>query len=161
VRARRVLLATSAFRALLQAIRRYVVPVYDYALVTEPLNAALRGAIGWRRRQGLSGGANRFHYSPLSSDGRILFGGYDAVYRFRGPSTPPSTTMTARSRGCRRTSSTRGDVPALRPHAAGAVPARAVALGRRAAHAQPAGGRDGRRGAWLQTLDRLGLGFDS
>jgi len=51
VRARRVLLATSAFPRLLRAIRRYVVPVYDYALVTEPLHAAQREAIGWRRRQ--------------------------------------------------------------------------------------------------------------
>src|SRR6185436_20462012 len=46
VRARRVLLATSAFPPLLRAIRRYVVPVYDYALVTEPLSAEHRAAIG-------------------------------------------------------------------------------------------------------------------
>jgi glycine/D-amino acid oxidase-like deaminating enzyme len=88
VRARRVLLATSAFPPLLRAIRRYVVPVYDYALVTEPLSAAQRDAIGWRRRQGLSDGANQFHYYRLTSDDRILFGGYDAVYRFRGPVGP-------------------------------------------------------------------------
>ena len=49
------LLATSAFPPLLRAIRRYIVPVYDYALVTEPLSAAQRDAIGWRRRQGLVG----------------------------------------------------------------------------------------------------------
>jgi glycine/D-amino acid oxidase-like deaminating enzyme len=85
VRARRVLLATSAFPPLLRAIRRYVVPVYDYALVTEPLTAARRDAIGWRRRQGLSDGANQFHYYRLTPDHRILYGGYDAVYRFRGP----------------------------------------------------------------------------
>jgi glycine/D-amino acid oxidase-like deaminating enzyme len=88
VRARRVLLATSAFPPLLRAIRRYVVPVYDYALVTEPLDAAQREAIGWRRRQGLSDGANQFHYYRLTPDDRILFGGYDAVYRFRGPVGP-------------------------------------------------------------------------
>jgi glycine/D-amino acid oxidase-like deaminating enzyme len=81
VRARRVLLATSAFPPLLRAIRRYVVRVYDYALVTEPLDAAQREAIGWRRRQGLSDGANQFHYYRLTPDDRILFGGYDAVYR--------------------------------------------------------------------------------
>jgi glycine/D-amino acid oxidase-like deaminating enzyme len=88
VRAGRVLLATSAFPPLLRAIRRYVVPVYDYALVTEPLDAAQRDAIGWRRRQGLSDGANQFHYYRLTPDDRILFGGYDAVYRFRGPVDP-------------------------------------------------------------------------
>jgi glycine/D-amino acid oxidase-like deaminating enzyme len=88
VRARRVLLATSAFPPLLRAIRRYVLPVYDYALVTEPLSAAQRDAVGWRRRQGLSDGANQFHYYRLTPDDRILFGGYDAVYRFRGPVAP-------------------------------------------------------------------------
>ena len=39
VRARRAVLATSAFPPLVRAIRRYVVPVYDYVLVTEPLSA--------------------------------------------------------------------------------------------------------------------------
>jgi glycine/D-amino acid oxidase-like deaminating enzyme len=88
VRARRVLLATSAFPPLVRAIRHRVVPVYDYALVTEPLSAAQRNAIGWRRRQGLSDGANQFHYYRLTPDDRILFGGYDAVYRFGGPVGP-------------------------------------------------------------------------
>jgi glycine/D-amino acid oxidase-like deaminating enzyme len=88
VRARRVLLATSAFPPLLRAIRRYVLPIYDYALVTEPLTAAQREAIGWRRRQGLSDGGNQFHYYRLTPDDRILYGGYDAVYRFRGPVGP-------------------------------------------------------------------------
>ena len=37
VRARQVLLATSAFPALLGEVRRRIVPVWDYVLVTEPL----------------------------------------------------------------------------------------------------------------------------
>ncbi|HEV7175351.1 MAG TPA: FAD-dependent oxidoreductase, partial [Solirubrobacteraceae bacterium] len=53
VQARRVLLATSAYPPLVRAIRRYVAPVYDYALMTEPLGPAQREAIGWRGRQGL------------------------------------------------------------------------------------------------------------
>ena len=85
VRARRAILATSAFPPLLRAIRRYVVPVYDYALMTEPLSAAQRASIGWRRRQGLGDGGNRFHYYRLTPDDRILWGGFDAVYRFGGP----------------------------------------------------------------------------
>jgi glycine/D-amino acid oxidase-like deaminating enzyme len=88
VRARRVLLATSAFPPLLRAIRRYVLPVYDYVLVTEPLTAAQRAAIGWRRRQGLADAANQFHYYRLTADDRILWGGYDAVYRYGGPVGP-------------------------------------------------------------------------
>jgi glycine/D-amino acid oxidase-like deaminating enzyme len=85
VRARRALLATSAFPPLLRAIRHYVVPVYDYALMTEPLSPAQRDAVGWRRRQGIGDGANQFHYYRLTDDDRILWGGFEAVYRFGGP----------------------------------------------------------------------------
>ena len=62
VRARHALLATSAFPPLVRAIRRYVVAVYDYVLVTEPLSPAQRDAIGWRARQGISDMGNLFHY---------------------------------------------------------------------------------------------------
>jgi glycine/D-amino acid oxidase-like deaminating enzyme len=88
VRARHAVLATSAFPPLVRAIRRYVVPVYDYALVTEPLSAEQREAIGWRGRQGISDMANRFHYYRQTDDGRILWGGYDAIYDFGGRVTP-------------------------------------------------------------------------
>jgi glycine/D-amino acid oxidase-like deaminating enzyme len=83
--ARRALVATSAYPAPLRTIRRYVAPVYDYALMSEPLSAEQRAAIGWRGRQGLSDVQNQFHYYRLSSDDRILWGGYDAVYRYGGP----------------------------------------------------------------------------
>jgi glycine/D-amino acid oxidase-like deaminating enzyme len=85
VRARRAVLATSAFPPLLRSIGRYVAPVYDYVLVTEPLSNARREAIGWRRRQGIADGGNQFHYYRLTRDDRILWGGFDAVYRFGGP----------------------------------------------------------------------------
>ncbi|HEU0025423.1 MAG TPA: FAD-dependent oxidoreductase [Thermoleophilaceae bacterium] len=85
VTARRALLATSAYPPLLRSIRRYVLPVYDYALMTEPLSPAQRDSVGWRRRQGVGDCGNQFHYYRLTQDDRILWGGYDAVYRFRGP----------------------------------------------------------------------------
>jgi glycine/D-amino acid oxidase-like deaminating enzyme len=88
VRARHALLATSAFPPLLRSIGRYVVPVYDYVLVTEPLSEGQRDAIGWRSRQGISDMGNRFHYYRQTGDGRILWGGYDAIYDFRGRVTP-------------------------------------------------------------------------
>jgi glycine/D-amino acid oxidase-like deaminating enzyme len=83
VRARRALLATSAFPPIVRSIRRYVVPVYDYVLVTEPLSAEQRAAVGWKNRQGAADSGNQFHYYRLTSDDRILWGGYDAVYNFR------------------------------------------------------------------------------
>jgi glycine/D-amino acid oxidase-like deaminating enzyme len=85
VRAERLLLAAGAHRSLLPAVRRYIAPVYDYALMTEPLSAAQRAAIGWQARQGIGDGGNQFHYYRPTADGRILFGGYDAVYRYGGP----------------------------------------------------------------------------
>ena len=88
VRARRVLLATSAYPALVRAIARYIVPVYDYVLMTEPLTDAQRESIGWRRRQGIGDAGNQFHYYRQTADGRILFGGWDAVYRYGGPVSP-------------------------------------------------------------------------
>jgi glycine/D-amino acid oxidase-like deaminating enzyme len=85
VNARGVLLATSAYPPLIRAIGHYVAPVYDYALVTEPVDRRL---VGWRHRQGLSDMGNQFHYYRLTADDRILWGGYDAVYRYGGPVGP-------------------------------------------------------------------------
>ncbi len=82
LRARRVALGTSAFPALVHRVRPYIVPVYDYVLVTEPLSHAQRAAIGWRNRQGLADSGNQFHYYRLTDDDRIVWGGYDAIYHF-------------------------------------------------------------------------------
>jgi glycine/D-amino acid oxidase-like deaminating enzyme len=83
VRAARVALATSAFPGVLRRMRPFTVPVYDYVLVTEPLNAEQRRAIGWANRQGLADLTNQFHYYRLTPDGRVLWGGYDAIYHWR------------------------------------------------------------------------------
>jgi len=88
VDARRVVLATNGFPPLVRSIRRYVVPVYDYALMTEPLTSDQRSSIGWARRQGFGDSANHFHYYRLSDDGRILWGGYDAIYHWRNGVAP-------------------------------------------------------------------------
>jgi glycine/D-amino acid oxidase-like deaminating enzyme len=82
VRARGAVLSTGAYRPLVRASRQRIVPVYDYVIVSEPLSADQRAAIGWRRRQGFSDAANHFHYYRLTADDRILWGGYDAVYHY-------------------------------------------------------------------------------
>ena len=84
VRADRVALGTNVFPALVRRYRAYTIPVYDYALMTEPLSSAQLASLGWAGRQGMDDLANQFHYYRLSADNRILFGGYDAVYRFGG-----------------------------------------------------------------------------
>jgi len=82
VLAPKVALATNAFPSLLRRVRSFIVPVYDYALMTEPLSEAQMAAVGWENRQGIGDSANHFHYYRLSADNRILWGGYDAVYHF-------------------------------------------------------------------------------
>jgi glycine/D-amino acid oxidase-like deaminating enzyme len=58
------------------------------ALMTEPLSESQRQAIGWQHRHGISDMGNQFHYYRPTADGRILYGGYDAVYRYGGDVGP-------------------------------------------------------------------------
>ncbi|MBI5824760.1 MAG: FAD-dependent oxidoreductase [Chloroflexi bacterium] len=80
VESKKVALATNAFPPLLKRLSFYMVPVYDYVLMTEPLTKTQRESIGWHGREGLSDNGNQFHYYRTSEDGRILWGGYDAIY---------------------------------------------------------------------------------
>ena len=84
VLADRVVLATNVFPSLLRRNRLMTVPVYDYVLMTEPLSTDQLASIGWAGREGLGDLANQFHYSRLTADNRILYGGYDAVYHLGG-----------------------------------------------------------------------------
>lgn len=77
----RVALATNVFPSLLRRNRMFTIAVYDYVLMTEPLTDAQLASIGWAHRQGLGDMANQFHYSRLTADNRILWGGYDAIPR--------------------------------------------------------------------------------
>lgn len=82
VLARQVVLATNVFPSLLKRNRLMTVPVYDYVLMTEPLDGEQLASIGWRDRQGVGDLANQFHYLRPTDDGRILYGGYDAIYHY-------------------------------------------------------------------------------
>jgi glycine/D-amino acid oxidase-like deaminating enzyme len=82
VSARHVALATGTFAPLLRRLKYYLIPVYDYVLMTEPLTGAQLASIGWQNRQGIGDSANQFHYYRLTADNRILWGGYDAIYFF-------------------------------------------------------------------------------
>ncbi len=56
--------------------------------------------------QGLTDGGNLFHYYRLTADDRILFGGYDAIYRWRRDRVCryASQVPSASSQGCSRPS---------------------------------------------------------
>ncbi|WP_243716595.1 FAD-dependent oxidoreductase [Actinomadura sp. KC345] len=99
VTARKVALGTGPYPSPLRRTRRFVVPVYDYVLVTEPLCPEQRRSVGWQHRQGVGDNANQFHYFRLTADDRILWGGYDAVYHYGNGLRPalerrPSTYAT-------------------------------------------------------------------
>ncbi len=230
VRADRVLLGTSAYPPLVRRVGRYIAPVYDYVLVTEPLTPGRLQEVGWRRRQGLSDAGNQFHYYRLTADNRILWGGYDAVYHFGGPVEPRldqrdetfarlsqhffatfpqlegirfshrwggaidtcsrfSVFFGTAHRGrvayaagytglgvCatrfgatvaldlldrRETEATRLSYVRRKPIPFPAEPLRWAAIELTRNRLAAADRRQGRRGLWLRTLDRLGLGFDS
>jgi glycine/D-amino acid oxidase-like deaminating enzyme len=81
VTARRLVLATSAYtHHLLPTITHRFIPLYDYILVSDPLTAAQRDVIGWRRRQGITDGRTFFNYYRLTDDDRILWGTSEAAY---------------------------------------------------------------------------------
>jgi glycine/D-amino acid oxidase-like deaminating enzyme len=67
---------------MLRRSRNYVVPVWDYVLMTEPLSPSQLDSVGWGRRRGVSDAGNQFHYFRLTADNRILWGGYDAIYYY-------------------------------------------------------------------------------
>jgi glycine/D-amino acid oxidase-like deaminating enzyme len=82
IKSKRVALATNAYPPLLHRLSYYAVPVYDYVLMTEPLSDEQRRSIGWQGREGIGDSGNQFHYYRTTIDGRILWGGYDAVYHW-------------------------------------------------------------------------------
>ena len=86
--AARAALGTNAFAPLLARVRPFIVPVYDYVLMTRPLTADELASVGWASRAGLSDVGHQFHYARLTSDNRILWGGYDAIYHRRGAIRP-------------------------------------------------------------------------
>ena len=84
VRARKVVLATNAYsHHLYPRLLRHFIPLYDYILVSEPLSAERRAAIGWRNRQAVTDGRTFFNYYRLTADDRILWGTSEAMY-YRG-----------------------------------------------------------------------------
>ena len=93
------MLATNVFPSLLERDRLKTVPVYDYALMTEPLTDGQLDPIGWRNRQGLADLDNQFHYYRLSGDNGTLFGGYAAAAQDPGCHGPRLRLLSAAGAG--------------------------------------------------------------
>jgi len=81
VRARRIIMATDAYsHHLLPELLFRFIPLYDYILVSEPLNDEQKRAIRWHNRQGMVDGRTFFNYYRLTADDRVLWGTSEAVY---------------------------------------------------------------------------------
>ncbi len=81
VRARRAVLGTNAYsHQLFPSLKHRFLPLYDYVLVSRPLSASEREAIGWKRGQGVVDARTFFNYYRLTADGRILWGTSEAAY---------------------------------------------------------------------------------
>jgi len=198
------------------------------ALVSSP--TYLGGSLGWEGRCGVGDSGNQFHYYRLTSDDRLVFGGYDALYYYgsdlsaKRQRRPETEQLLYRHlletfpglRGVRIThtwggaidTSTRFSASWQRGHGGRVVsvlgytglgvgasrfgaqvcldllagrdnertglemvrtkpvpfppePARSLGINLTRSAMAKADRSQGRRNAWLRTLDRFGLGFDS
>ena len=99
VRARRAVLATSAYtHLLLPRLRFRFLPLYDYVLVSEPLRPSQRAALGWKGRHAVTDGRAFFNYYRLTSDDRVLWGTSEAAY-YRGNRVDESCDHSVRHYG--------------------------------------------------------------
>jgi glycine/D-amino acid oxidase-like deaminating enzyme len=85
----RVVIASGAYSGWLPSLRPRFIPLFDYALVSAPLQPEQLAQLGWRQRVPLRDAWNWFHYFRLTPDDRLLWGGYQAVY-YRGSRVEPS-----------------------------------------------------------------------
>jgi glycine/D-amino acid oxidase-like deaminating enzyme len=82
VRADTIIRATEGYTADIPATHRLLAPVWSLIIATEPLPAATWDEIGWRDRETLNDERHLIIYAQRTADGRIVFGGRGAPYRF-------------------------------------------------------------------------------
>jgi glycine/D-amino acid oxidase-like deaminating enzyme len=88
VRAPVVVLAGEAYLTELKPLHRQLVPLWSLVVLTEPLSDAQWAEIGWANRETLASTRLSIDYLSRTEDGRILFGGRGAPYRFGSPIRP-------------------------------------------------------------------------
>ncbi len=101
VRARAVVLAGEAYLTQLRPWHRSLLPLYSLIVLTEPVSAADWATIGWAAREVLASYRLSVDYLSRTADGRILFGGRGAPYRF-GSRIEPAFDRDARTHGLLR-----------------------------------------------------------
>ena len=82
LRADTVIRATEGYTADIPATHRLLAPIWSLIIATEPLDQEIWDQIGWRQRETLNDERHLIIYAQRTADGRIVFGGRGAPYRF-------------------------------------------------------------------------------
>jgi len=85
VRAPMIVLAGEAYLSELPRLHRQLVPLWSLIVLTEPLSEAQWAEVGWANREVVASTRLSIDYLSRTEDGRILFGGRGAPYRFGSP----------------------------------------------------------------------------
>jgi glycine/D-amino acid oxidase-like deaminating enzyme len=88
VRAGTLVLAGEAYLSQLPRLHRSLIPIYSLIVLSNPLTDAQWDKIGWQERECVSSSRYTVDYLNRTADGRILFGGRGAPYRFGSQITP-------------------------------------------------------------------------
>jgi glycine/D-amino acid oxidase-like deaminating enzyme len=82
LRAETVVLAGEAYLTQLRPWHRALLPAYSLIVLTEPLSDEQWATIGWQNHESLASYRISIDYLTRTADGRILFGGRGAPYRY-------------------------------------------------------------------------------
>lgn len=85
VRAPVIVLAGEAYLSELPPLHRQLLPLWSLIVLTEPVSDAQWAEIGWANREVVASTRMSVDYLSRTEDGRILFGGRGAPYRFGSP----------------------------------------------------------------------------
>lgn len=80
VEAPRIVVATNAYQHSFPQFARKVIPLWSYAMVTEPLGDEQRDRVAWPGREGFEDQRNFITIGRWTADGRIVWGGRLAPY---------------------------------------------------------------------------------
>ncbi|MFI9585851.1 NAD(P)/FAD-dependent oxidoreductase [Streptomyces sp. NPDC052236] len=82
VKADKVVLATNVHMDAFPPFRRKVIPIWTYAMVSEPLTDAQLGRVNWEGREGLVEAKSLLTCARFTHDNRIMFAGGPAPYYY-------------------------------------------------------------------------------
>jgi glycine/D-amino acid oxidase-like deaminating enzyme len=83
-----VVLAGEAYLTQLRRLHRSLIPIWSLIVLTEPLPESVWAEIGWQHHELLGSPRYTVVYLSRTADGRLLFGGRGAPYRFGSPIRP-------------------------------------------------------------------------